>query len=209
MKERNEQFWVHQDNAKKAHLPMFNCCNMAMQIGLENDSEFKDKIKGDPFKIMTATKLKMCNPSEVKHPFVTLFKQLERLLSTKQEEDEPLMEHTKRFEQAQDNVKSIVGTEWLFKFVKNAKECINEAQDDVKNKLKESSNESFMACTFLRNCDSLKCRSLKKNFQTQCALNNDQCTKKMSTVSNVLSGHQWDQAHNNCQKKRKEQRQES
>ena len=74
---------------------------------------------------------------------------------------------------------------------------------------RKNSDESLVTCTFLRNCDSLKPGSLQKNFQTQCALNNNQCPKKTSTVSNVSSSHQWDQAHNKHQKKRKEQLQES
>ena len=57
---------------------------------------------------MMAMKPKMHDPSKVKCPHVTLFEQLERLLSTKQEEEEPSIEHTKRFKQGQDNVKSIV-----------------------------------------------------------------------------------------------------
>ena len=151
----------------------------------------------------------MHDPSKVKCPFVTIFEQSERSLGAKQEEDEPSMEHTKRFEQAQDNIKSIVGTQWLHKFIENTKECINEALDDVKDKLKERSHKSFMTCAFLRNCDSLKCGSSKKNFQTQCVLNDNQHPKNISTVSNVLSGHQWDQTCNKPQKKKKEQRQES
>ena len=79
-----------QENAKKAHSLIHNCCNEAMQIRSENDSKFEEEVKGDPFKIVTAMKLKMHDPSKVKCPCVTLFKQLERLLSTKQEE-EPLI----------------------------------------------------------------------------------------------------------------------
>ena len=90
----------------------------------------------------------------MKCPCVALFEQLERLLSTEQEEA-PSIEHTKRFKQAQDNVKSIVGTEWLCKFVESAEEHINKVQDDVKDELKENSNTSFMTHAFLRNCDSL------------------------------------------------------
>ena len=90
---------------------MHGHCNEAMQIRSENNSEFEEKVKGDPFKTMKAIKLKMCNPSKVKCPFVTIFEQLERPLSTEQEEEEPLIECAKRFEQAQDNVKSIVGME--------------------------------------------------------------------------------------------------
>ena len=71
-----------------------------MQIRLKNESKFEEEVKGDPFKIMVAMKLKMCDPSKVKCPHVTLFEQPKRLLSTKQEEEEPSIEHTKRFKQA-------------------------------------------------------------------------------------------------------------
>ena len=65
-------------------------CNKAMQMCLEDD-----RVKGDPFKMMEMIKSKMHDPSKVKCPCATSFEQLERLLNTKQEEDEPLMEHTK------------------------------------------------------------------------------------------------------------------
>ena len=67
-KDRNKRFRVQQDNSKKAHSSMHGCCNKAMQIRLENDSEFEEKVKGDPFKMMKAIKLKMHNPSKVKCP---------------------------------------------------------------------------------------------------------------------------------------------
>ena len=109
-----------------------------MQIRLKNNSKFEEEVKRDLFKIMTATKLKMCDPSKVKCPHVTLFEQLERLLSTKQEEEEPLIKHTKRFKQAQDNIKSIMGTEWLCKFVENTEQCINETETDIKKNSKKT-----------------------------------------------------------------------
>ena len=95
---------------------------------LENDGKFEKEVKGDPFKMMKAIKLKMHDPSKVKCSFVTIFEQLDRLSSAKQEEDEALIECTKRFQQAQDNVKSLVGTDWLHEFVENAKEFMNEVQ---------------------------------------------------------------------------------
>ena len=97
-----------------------------MQIGLENDSEFEEEVKGDSFKIMMAMKLKIHDPSKVQCPHVTLFEHLERLLSTDQEEEEPLVEHTKRFEQAQDNVDR---TEQL---CKNHGKCRTTCQQDRK-----------------------------------------------------------------------------
>ena len=88
---------------------------------------------------MTAMKLKMCNPSKVKCPCMTLFEQLERSLNTKQQEEEAPIECTKRFEQAQDNMKSIVRTEWLHQFVESTEQCINKTNGDVQDKLKENS----------------------------------------------------------------------
>ena len=72
----------------------------------------------------------------------------------KQEEDEALIECTKQFEQAQENVKSIVGIEWLDKFMESAEECLNETDTDTKEELDKMSFESFVACAFLRNCTS-------------------------------------------------------
>ena len=88
VKDGNERFHVCQDNSKKAHLLMCGHCNKVMQIRLENDSDFDDKVKGNPFKMMKAMKLKMCDPSKVKCPFVTIFEQLERLFGTEQEDKE-------------------------------------------------------------------------------------------------------------------------
>ena len=94
-------------------------------------------------------KLKMCDPSKVKCLCIASFKQLERPLNTKQEEDEALIEYTKQFKQAQDNFKSIVGTEWLEMFVESTSEHMQETDADKKKKLKDCSFETFMACSFL------------------------------------------------------------
>ena len=51
--------------------------------------------------------------------------------------------------------------------------------------LKKNSNETFVAHAFLRNSNSLKHGSLKKNFQTQCVLNNDQCPRKIVAVNGI------------------------
>ena len=99
---------------------------------------------------MEMTKLKMHDPSKVKCPHVTLFEQLKRLLSTKQNEDEPLIECTKKFKQVQDNVKSIMGTECPDKFTENMEEHINKTENDTRLELKKQSNKSFMACMFCK-----------------------------------------------------------
>ena len=154
-------------------------------------------------------KLKMHDPLKVNCLCVALFEQPKRLLDTKQEDEEPLIECTKKFKQALDNVKSVLRIEWLEKFAESMEECMSETDSDAQKGLKSMSFETFMVCTHLRNCDGSKHGSLKKNFQTQHMLNNDQCLKKITGVSDALGSHQWDQACKNHLKKKKEQRKEN
>ena len=46
-------------------------------------------------------------------------------------------------------------------------DIIDEMENDIKQELKEKSDESFMAHPFLRNGDGLKCGSSKKDFRMQ------------------------------------------
>ena len=63
----------------------------------------------------------------------------------KQDFEEPSIKHAKKFKQAQDNVKSLVGTEWLDKFVESTEECIDDSDTNAQAELKQNSNETFMA----------------------------------------------------------------
>ena len=76
-KEKNERFRMYQDNCKKSFSLTCGFCNEATQPRLEKDSSCESEMKGDPFKTLEAIKLKMHDPSKVKHAFVTLFEQIE------------------------------------------------------------------------------------------------------------------------------------
>ena len=54
---------------------------------------------------------------ESERPMRCIVSETGKTIGTKQEDEELLIECTKRFKQAQDNVKSIVGTEWLEAFM--------------------------------------------------------------------------------------------
>jgi len=60
----------------------------------------------------------------------------------------------------------------------------------------------------MKNSDQRKCGSLSKGFKTQCSLGNDQCPTTMTDGADVLTDHQWDQAHSKSLKKKRAQRQE-
>ena len=73
---------------EEAHSLTHGHCNETMQSQLENETDFKGKINGDPFAMLEKTKLKMCDPSKVKHPCIASFEQPERPLDAKQEDEE-------------------------------------------------------------------------------------------------------------------------
>ena len=79
VREINERWRTYVDNKFKAYAYIFGQYNKPMQTRLENDSKFESEVKGDPFKMMKAIKLKIHDPSKVKCPFVTVFEQLDRL----------------------------------------------------------------------------------------------------------------------------------
>ena len=108
-------------------------CGEPMQMRLENDAKFDTEVQGQPFDMKQMIKLKMHDPSKVKHPHATLFEQLEHLLGAKQEDEEVLLEHTKCFKQAQDNVKSPLEMIQLHKFMDTTVECSGES-DQQSNK---------------------------------------------------------------------------
>ena len=68
--------------------------------------------------------------------------------------------------------------------------------------MKDDGFETFIVHSFLCNGDSNEHRILKKNFQTQHALNNDQHPKKVMRVSDAFQSHTWDQAHMKKKKQR-------
>ena len=74
-------------------------------------------------------------------------------------------------------------------FAESTSECTQETDPNKHEQLKDDSFETFMACAFLQNGDSDKCGSLKKNFQTHCASNGDQCPKKAMGVSGAFQSH--------------------
>ena len=49
VKEKNERFTVCPDNTKKAHSLTHGHLHEAMQMQLENNTDFEGKMKGDPF----------------------------------------------------------------------------------------------------------------------------------------------------------------
>ena len=154
----------------------------------------------------------MYEPGRSKYAFVGLTEQIERILNTKQDDGENLVDYTKRFKQVRDNAKGSLGEKFLESFIKNTKEYKDkESLGDNKEceQMVKTSTGAWMAFLLLRNAGSRKYGSLKRGFQTQHSLGNDQYPKTVTKMFEVLQSHQWDATYGAHVKKKKNKRREA
>ena len=73
----------------------------------------------------------------------------------------------------------------------------------------KTSTGAWMAFLLLRNANSRKYGSLKRGFQTQHSLGNNQYPKTVTKMFEVLQSHQWDATYGAHVKKKKNKRKEA
>ena len=108
MKERKERWRIYQDNKTKACGLIMSFCSREMVNRIEEMAEHT-RIKDNPFKLLDEIKKKMYEAGRSKYCYVGLMDQIDRILNTKQEDGENLVEYTKRFKQVRDNAKGSLG----------------------------------------------------------------------------------------------------
>jgi len=86
---------VYEENKVKAYALIFSYCNKTMQSRIEESRDFEDKIRDNPLRLLEEIKRKMYDPARAKYKYVTLAESLNKILNTKQEDDENLVEYTK------------------------------------------------------------------------------------------------------------------
>ena len=153
---------------------------------------------------MAAMKLKMCDPSKVKCPHATLFEQPERPLSTKQARRRTTNWTHKKIQASTRQRQVNCGDRMVAQVCQECRTMHQQDREWCQGGAQEKQWWVIHGMHIFEKLWQSQMWELKENFQTQCTLNDNQCPKKTSAVSNVSSGHQWDQAHNKCQKKRQE-----
>jgi len=151
----------------------------------------------------------MYDSARAKYEFATLTESLRRILETKQDDDEGLVEYTKRYKQAKDIVKDFIGTELLHNFVETTAEFQAAADNAAKTKLKKESFDKWTSYMYLYNSDQKKYGSLMKNFKTQYSLGNNQYCETITAAADVLTNHTWDATYKESVKKRRQQKAEA
>ena len=101
-----------------------------MQNRIEEMSNY-DKIRNDPWKLLATIKLCMYGQVQTKYEYVQPTDTLVQFLTLKQDYGESLADFNKRFKQAQDNLKGILGTKFMDDYIQKT-DKYNDKNDSAK-----------------------------------------------------------------------------
>ena len=142
-----------------------------------------------------------------KYEYIALTDSLKRILECKQGDEENLLEYTKKFKQARDILKDSVGTDILHGFVEKTSEYQATTKVAEKEEMKKKSLSKWTTYLYMVNSNKQKYGSLLKHFRTQYSLGNNQYCDSLTTASNVLTNHIWDDTYKESIKKKKQLKQ--
>ena len=128
--------WVNKEatfkeNVHKAYSMTFGHCNKTMQNRMEEMSNFND-IRNDPWEPLVTIKSRMHGQVRAKCECVQPTDTLVQFLALKQDHRESLADFNKRFKQAQDDSRGILGNEIMHDCVQNTDKHKNESDTTMK-----------------------------------------------------------------------------
>ena len=179
-------------------------CTREMQKRLEGHPDWS-KIQNDPVLALPAIRNLMSSAVRAVYPMMTLVSRIVRLITTKQNPDEDLLDYVKRLKEHRDNLKALMGDEFLTDYVKNTEEYKKAPNQTKKTKLEEGAFDQFISCLAIYGCDKSKYGQLTKGFTDQYSMGHDQYPRDMEKVVDILTNHRYDPAYYTQKQKRREQ----
>ena len=88
---------LYPDNLKKAYAVIMGYCSLSIRERIESDPDFETVIRDDPVELLGKIKLAMQSPMRARYPYSTATETLKRMMELKQEDNETLVDYTKRF----------------------------------------------------------------------------------------------------------------
>jgi hypothetical protein len=188
---------MYTNNIMKAHALFWGKCTKGMRNKIEARSDFKSKIKNNPFELLKAIKEHSMSYQENRNNMLVIWDSLMTLLNTQQKETKSFQDYTKRFWITREVFESQSGGPIiLLKPLldnKANKQYAMDMQDHEKNKvLQQQTFEQLLAFTYLAHTNQSKYGSILNGLITQQSLRNDQYPKSIGKANNVLSNHQFD-----------------
>ena len=129
-----------------------------MKNRIKESKDYKTSIRNDPFKMLEVIEMKMYSQVRAKYEYTQVTDTLVQLINTKLENGETLTNYTKRIKQSRDNVKSILGEEFLNDFIKTTDKYARMSNSKEMMELKKGAFKKWTAYMMLRNGDNNKYR---------------------------------------------------
>ncbi|MEN9849167.1 MAG: hypothetical protein RL368_1907, partial [Pseudomonadota bacterium] len=152
-------------------------CSKVLKNKIQSRSDFQ-KIKQDPILLIQVIEEHTVCYNEEKYPLCILFEALKNLVTTRQKENESLIDYTSRIKSAIDVLVSQLGGPIVM--------------PRYMNKVHISAEEAFenlLAVIILENADKSKYSALKNGLENQYSLSNNQYPKTCVDMINALSNH--------------------
>jgi hypothetical protein len=190
---------------KKAYaLIMSTYCTKSMQTRIEEHPDFEDEIDDDPIALLKAIKECMHDPVRAQYPIASMTEAVKRLVTAKQQEGESVSEYARRIKELRDVVTSYLGPDILDNFIERQDEYKKTVGMPAKTALKVGAFERWVAYLLISGSDQSKYGSVMKGFVSQYSLGNDQYPTTVSTATDVLAQHRYDQRYFDLRDKKKD-----
>ena len=121
------------------------------------------------------------------YPYEVVAEGLQKIVNMKQYKEENLVKHTERFKHEKSVIKTILGINFLDKFVESTKEFQHISKDKEKQKLKAEAFEKWMAALYIKNSDQRKYGSLLYDLQINHANKQKKYPQTVSAALDVMS----------------------
>ena len=189
----------------KAYTKIYtNYISRGLQIRVEEHPDFESKIDDDPIALLEVIKELMHKPVRAQHHLVSMTNNLQRWLTAKQNDDEPLLEYMKQHKQLMDVVKLQFRMGILRENIKCKPEYTAakaKKSKEEKKKLLDDGFDEWNAYLLLQGADKLKYGTLMMGFVNQFSLGNNQYPKSVTLAIDALSNHKFDQKYWDNKKK--------
>jgi hypothetical protein len=181
-------------NMTKAYALLWEQCAKGMQSKIESRKDYDTVVKDNPIELLKAIKEHALNYNENRYEMSIILDSMRALLNLRQKDGESLQDYTKRFKTARDVLRSHVGGPIILtKYIQTMADY--DAKDNTKIEMCiEKAFSQLVAFTYLENSDKGKYGTLMAGLQTQQSLNNNQYPKTITSATNVLSNHWFDNA---------------
>ncbi len=185
-----------EDNTFKAHAPLWERCNKAMQNKIASRSDCESSVFNDPVALLQAIKEHLLNCQDTRHEMSIVADAFRSVFNSKQKEVESLQDCTRHFKTSMETLKSHLGGPIILEkhaiTVKDFDASTVTTNVALKDRLTKEASECLFACLYLENSDQGKCGTIMKNLNSQKSLGNDQYPRTIVETNNVLSNHKFD-----------------